>query len=149
VFLAHLAFRPDELLSSLFVFFHLVSYRALKWNYYSNFSSVWKCGFVCVGVFNLMTYYSFYRNSSHAVWLVESPDIILKLETLLTKIVSNSPDLHRRWPPLLKIEISSNGQNCNISNQNEQKFRKVALKCTCLRLGVLVSYSLVLMIAYH
>ena len=30
------------------------------------------------------------------------------------KIVSISPVLYPRWPPLLKIEISSNGQNCSI-----------------------------------
>ena len=30
------------------------------------------------------------------------------------KIVSDSPTLHSRWPLLLKIEISSNGQNCSI-----------------------------------
>jgi hypothetical protein len=29
------------------------------------------------------------------------------------KIVSDSPVLHSRWLPLLKIEISSNGQNCS------------------------------------
>jgi hypothetical protein len=29
------------------------------------------------------------------------------------KIVSDSPALHSRWPLLLKIEISSNGQNCS------------------------------------
>jgi hypothetical protein len=35
------------------------------------------------------------------------------------KIVSVSPALYPRWPPLLKIEISSNGQNCSISSQKE------------------------------
>jgi hypothetical protein len=30
------------------------------------------------------------------------------------KIVSDSPALHSRWPLLLEIEISSNGQNCSI-----------------------------------
>jgi hypothetical protein len=30
--------------------------------------------------------------------------------------------LHPRWPPLLKIEISSNGQNCFILSQNMSKF---------------------------
>ena len=30
------------------------------------------------------------------------------------KIVSVSAVLYPRWPPLLKIEISSNGQNCSI-----------------------------------
>jgi hypothetical protein len=34
------------------------------------------------------------------------------------KIVSISAVLYPRWPPLLKIEISSNGQNCSILCQN-------------------------------
>ena len=38
------------------------------------------------------------------------------------KIVSNSPALHSRWLQLLKIEISSNGQNCSILSQNVPKF---------------------------
>ena len=38
------------------------------------------------------------------------------------KSVSDSPGLHPRWLPLLKIEISSNGQNCFILNQNVPKF---------------------------
>ena len=38
------------------------------------------------------------------------------------KIVSDSPALHSRWPLLLKIEISSNGQNCPILSQNVPKF---------------------------
>ena len=38
------------------------------------------------------------------------------------KIVSDSPALHSRWPLLLKIEISSNGQNCSILSQNVPKF---------------------------
>jgi hypothetical protein len=36
--------------------------------------------------------------------------------------MSDSHALHPRWPPLLKIEISSNGQNCFILNQNVPKF---------------------------
>jgi hypothetical protein len=36
--------------------------------------------------------------------------------------VSDSPTLHSRWPLLLKIEISSNGQNCSILSQNVSKF---------------------------
>jgi hypothetical protein len=35
---------------------------------------------------------------------------------------SDSPALHSRWPLLLKIEISSNGQNCSILSQNVPKF---------------------------
>jgi hypothetical protein len=38
------------------------------------------------------------------------------------KIVSDSPALHSRWPLLIKIEISSNGQNCSILSQNVPKF---------------------------
>jgi hypothetical protein len=38
------------------------------------------------------------------------------------KIVSISADLYPRWPPLLKIEISSNGQNCSILSQKVPKF---------------------------
>ena len=38
------------------------------------------------------------------------------------KIVSDSPALHSRWQLLLRIEISSNGQNCSILSQNVPKF---------------------------
>jgi hypothetical protein len=36
--------------------------------------------------------------------------------------VSVSAALYPRWPPLLKIEISSNGQNCSILRQKMPKF---------------------------
>jgi hypothetical protein len=36
--------------------------------------------------------------------------------------MSDSYALLPRWPPLLKIEISSNGQNCVILSQNVPKF---------------------------
>jgi hypothetical protein len=36
--------------------------------------------------------------------------------------VSVSAVLHPRWPPLLKMEISSNGQNCSILSQKVPKF---------------------------
>ena len=38
------------------------------------------------------------------------------------KIVSVSAVLYPRWPPLLKIEISSNSQNCSILSQKVLKF---------------------------
>jgi hypothetical protein len=38
------------------------------------------------------------------------------------KIVSVSSVLSPRWPPLLKIEISSNGQNCSTLSQKVPKF---------------------------
>jgi len=37
------------------------------------------------------------------------------------KIMSVSTVLYPRWPPLLKIEISSNGQNCSILRQKVPK----------------------------
>jgi hypothetical protein len=37
-------------------------------------------------------------------------------------IMSDSYALHSRWLPLLKIEISSNDQNCFILSQNVPKF---------------------------
>ena len=39
-----------------------------------------------------------------------------------SKIVSVDPDFQPRWPLLLKVEISSNGQNCSILSQNVPKF---------------------------
>jgi hypothetical protein len=38
------------------------------------------------------------------------------------KIVSVSTVFYPRWPPLLKIEISSNGQDCFILSQKVSKF---------------------------
>ena len=38
------------------------------------------------------------------------------------QILSISAVLYPRWPPLLKIEISSNGQNCSILSQKVPKF---------------------------
>ena len=38
------------------------------------------------------------------------------------KIVSVNAVLYLRWPPWLKIEISSNGQNCSILSQKVPKF---------------------------
>ena len=38
------------------------------------------------------------------------------------KMVSVSAVLYPRWPPLLKIEISSNGHNCSILSRKVPKF---------------------------
>ena len=38
------------------------------------------------------------------------------------KLVSDNRVLYPRWPLLLKIEISSNGQNCSMLNQNVPRF---------------------------
>ena len=47
-------------------------------------------------------------------------EMILRLSPF--KIVSVSTVLYPRWPPLLKIQISSNGQNCSILSQKVPKF---------------------------
>jgi hypothetical protein len=47
-------------------------------------------------------------------------EMILRLSPF--KIMSVSAVLCPRWPPLLKIEISSNGQNCSILSQKFPKF---------------------------
>jgi hypothetical protein len=41
------------------------------------------------------------------------------------KLVSVSAVLYPRWPPLLKIEISSNGQNCPILSQFQQSLVEI------------------------
>jgi hypothetical protein len=40
----------------------------------------------------------------------------------LSKLCLSAPSCIKRWPPLLKIEISSNGQNCSILGQKMPKF---------------------------
>ena len=78
---------------------------------------------------------SIFSNGGHLGYRTALTDIILKLlsqsqpnfaEMILRwspfKIVSVSPVLYPRWPPLLKIEISSNGQNCSILSQKVPKF---------------------------
>ena len=47
-------------------------------------------------------------------------EMILRLSPF--KSVSVSSVLYPRWPPLLKIEISSDGQNCSTLSQNVPKF---------------------------
>ena len=49
-----------------------------------------------------------------------SAEVILRWSPF--KIVSVSAVLYPRWAPLLKIEISSNGQNCSILSQKVPKF---------------------------
>jgi hypothetical protein len=49
-------------------------------------------------------------------------NIMLILRWSPFKIVSVSAVLYPIWPPLLKIEISSYGQNCSILNPNVPKF---------------------------
>ena len=46
------------------------------------------------------------------------------LRWFLFKFVSVSTVLYQRWLPLLKIEISSKGQNCSILNQKVPKFER-------------------------
>jgi hypothetical protein len=55
--------------------------------------------------------------------------------------VSVSTVLYSRWPPLLKIEISSNGQDCSILSQKVPKFELYKhndeLSVTAILVGVL------------
>jgi predicted alpha/beta-fold hydrolase len=61
----------------------------------------------------------YFELGGHLGWKSGSTDTILRVPF---KIVSDRPALHSRWPLLLKIEISSNGQNCSILSQNVPKF---------------------------
>jgi hypothetical protein len=54
--------------------------------------------------------------------VVSEENIFFILRWSPFKSVSVSAVLYPRWPPLLKIEISSNGQNCSILSQNVPKF---------------------------
>jgi hypothetical protein len=77
---------------------------------------------------------SIFSNSSHLEWRAGLTDTILKGTHPGTipagmvpgwvpfKIVSVSAVLYPRWPPLLKIEMFSIGQNCSILSQNVPKF---------------------------
>jgi hypothetical protein len=46
--------------------------------------------------------------------------------------VSVSAILYPRWPPLLKIEISLNGQNCSILSQKVPKFDGISIMMSFL-----------------
>jgi hypothetical protein len=54
---------------------------------------------------NFIPPFFYFKLGGHLGWKSGSPPF---------KIVSVSTVLYPRWPPLLKIEISSNGQNCSI-----------------------------------
>ena len=60
------------------------------------------------------------------------------------KIVSVSAVLYPRWPPLLKIEISSNGQNCSILSQKVPKFDCISIMMNFLTyiLGFFMNFEL-------
>jgi hypothetical protein len=60
---------------------------------------------------------SIFSNGGHLGYRTALMYTILKGD-----IVSDSHALHPRWPPLLKIEVSSNGQNYFILSQNVPKF---------------------------
>jgi hypothetical protein len=61
-----------------------------------------------------------YSSNLGTFWLKIFADMILGWSPL--KIVSVSTILYPRWPPLLKIEFFSNGQNCSILSQKVPKF---------------------------
>ena len=58
------------------------------------------------------------------------------------KIVSVSAGLYRRWPPLLNIEISSNGQNCSILSQKVPIFELYKHNDELFKLYYVIFYAL-------
>ena len=58
------------------------------------------------------------------------------------KNVSVSAVLYPRWPLLLKIEISSNGQNCSILSQNVPKFELLKHNDELLNIYYRIFYEL-------
>ena len=58
------------------------------------------------------------------------------------KIVSVSAVLYQRWPPLLKIEISSNGQNCSILSQKVPKLNCISIMMSFLTYITGIFYEL-------
>jgi hypothetical protein len=85
-----------------------------------------------VEILPILTDYANYKKEGMKLKKLSSPlklqsqfqpnfaDMILRWSPF--KIVSVSAVLYPRWPPLLKIEISSNGQNCSILTQKVPKF---------------------------
>ena len=91
-----------------YIFFAFLN---INWSIFSSpvwaIAITWRPSFVC----------NLFQKSSplpNLTWII--------LRWFPFKIVSDSPALHSRWPLLLKIEISSNGQNCSILSQNVPKF---------------------------
>jgi hypothetical protein len=68
---------------------------------------------------NLQIGYEIKKKPSPLKLLSQSQPIIAEMILRWSpfKIVSVSTVLYSRWPPLLKIEISLNGQNCSILSQ--------------------------------
>ena len=58
------------------------------------------------------------------------------------KNVSVSAVLYPRWPPLLKIEISSNGQNFSILSQKVPKFELYKHSDELFNIYYLIFYEL-------
>ena len=58
------------------------------------------------------------------------------------KIVSVGAVLYPRWPPLLKIEISSKGQNCSILSQKAPKFKLYKHNDELFNIYYRISYEL-------
>jgi hypothetical protein len=65
---------------------------------------------------------SIFSNGGHLGYRTALTDTILKGDHLRIISAKFGALLYPRWPPLLKIEISSNGQNCSILSQKVPKF---------------------------
>jgi hypothetical protein len=66
----------------------------------------------------------------------KNPEYMLNYFLPCSCSVSDSPALHSRSPLLLKIEISSNGQNCSILSQNVLKFELYKHNDEWLEVGI-------------
>ena len=86
----------------------------LLWNYYANLDQTllkWSLGGSI-----------YFKPESAQIWNKHNDELFNIYYGIFFKIVSVSAVLYPRWPPLLKIEISSNGQNCSILSQKVPKF---------------------------
>ena len=67
------------------------------------------------------------------------------------KIVSVSAVLYPRWPPLLKIECFSNGQNCSILRQKLSKFELYKHNDELFNIyyGIFLNFELLPILTYY
>lgn len=84
------------------------------------FAIPWHSSYV-IPLFNSHTSYTFHIQTSPLKPLCKIT--VMGPEWIHLKIMSHSPTLHSRWPPLLKIEMSLIDHYFFILHQNELKFK--------------------------
>jgi hypothetical protein len=72
--------------------------------------------------FGLIWFSGFRGEDLNVICYKNMPNLHNRYISAERKFQSDSHALHSRWPLLLKIEISSNVQNCSILSQNVPKF---------------------------